>query len=122
MVGREKNLPALYLHLRNIHCFAPPWVGLANVTHAPLSRLPEQDAAELVRNSLGGEALGSELIASVVSKTDGIPLYVLEYSKAVAQTRQARKPAISQRRSTIYCWHGWTVSVKPRLWRRLPRY
>jgi len=68
--------------------FAPRWTGSPGVTLIPLSRLPHEDAAELVRQTLGGEALAEEVVASVVAKTDGIPLYLQEYTKAVAEARQ----------------------------------
>jgi hypothetical protein len=50
----------------------------------PLDRLPEADAAELASQALGG--LSREAVAAVVAKTDGVPLYLLEYAKAMAES------------------------------------
>jgi len=66
--------------------FAPRWARHAHVTLLPLGRLSEADAAELVRHALGGRGLARDVIESVVAKTDGVPLYLLEYAKALAES------------------------------------
>jgi class 3 adenylate cyclase len=63
--------------------FAPSWAAHPGATLLPLGRLPDEDAAELVRQAACG--LEGEAVEAVVAKTDGVPLYLLEYAKAVAE-------------------------------------
>ncbi|CAG0974754.1 partial Adenylate cyclase 1, partial [Gammaproteobacteria bacterium] len=81
--------------------FAPPWVNRPCVTVVPLGRLPNEDSAELVRQTLGEQGLENEIIESVVAKTDGIPLYLMEYTKAVAETRRPDAARDGRRASAI---------------------
>jgi class 3 adenylate cyclase len=54
-----------------------------------LARLRSADASELVRQAFAGQELGSEVMNQVVAKTDGVPLYIEEFTKAVAEAREA---------------------------------
>jgi len=69
--------------------FLPAWATRPRVTVLPLGRLPNEDSAELVRQTLGEGGLADDLVELVVAKTDGIPLYLQEYMKAVAESRQS---------------------------------
>jgi TOMM system kinase/cyclase fusion protein len=66
--------------------FRPPWTGRAHLTQVTLSRLPQRQAAEMTGRVAHGKALPSEVVAQVVAKTDGVPLFVEELTKMVLES------------------------------------
>jgi predicted ATPase len=51
-----------------------------------LPRLPQRQAAELTGRVAGDKALPAEVMAQVVTKTDGVPLFVEELTKMVLES------------------------------------
>jgi class 3 adenylate cyclase/predicted ATPase len=83
-VDRIKTLPALLIITFRAE-FNAPWVGQSRVTSLTLNRLGERDAAGIVAHLVGGKVLPSDVLAEIVERTDGIPLFVEEMTKAVLE-------------------------------------
>jgi class 3 adenylate cyclase/predicted ATPase len=66
--------------------FSPPWTGRSHVTQVTLTRLPRRQAAEMTGRVAGDKALPAEVVAQVVAKTDGVPLFVEELTKMVLES------------------------------------
>src|SRR6185295_320827 len=66
--------------------FRPPWTGRAHLTQVTLPRLPRRQAAEMMDRVAHGKALPPEVVAQVVAKTDGVPLFVDELTKMVLES------------------------------------
>jgi TOMM system kinase/cyclase fusion protein len=66
--------------------FQPPWPQRAHITHLTLSRLPHPQVAEMLLRITGGKALPHEVVAQIVAKTDGVPLFVEELTKMVLES------------------------------------
>jgi predicted ATPase len=66
--------------------FSPPWTGRSHVTQVTLNRLPRRQAAEMTGRVAGDKALPAEVVAQVVAKTDGVPLFVEELTKMVLES------------------------------------
>jgi predicted ATPase len=66
--------------------FSPPWTGRAHLTQMTLPRLPRRQAVEMTGRVAHGKALPSEVVAQVVAKTDGVPLFVEELTKMVLES------------------------------------
>jgi class 3 adenylate cyclase/tetratricopeptide (TPR) repeat protein len=66
--------------------FSPPWTGRSHVTQVTLPRLPRQQATEMTDRIARGKALPTEVVAQVVAKTDGVPLFVEELTKMVLES------------------------------------
>jgi class 3 adenylate cyclase len=66
--------------------FSPPWTGRAHLTQMTLPRLPRRQAAEMTGRVAHGKALPPEVVAQVVAKTDGVPLFVEELTKMVLES------------------------------------
>jgi predicted ATPase len=64
----------------------PPWIGQAHVTSLTLGRLGRGDGASLVAGVMGGKGLSAEIIAEIVDRADGIPLFAEELTKAVLES------------------------------------
>jgi class 3 adenylate cyclase/predicted ATPase len=65
--------------------FQPPWTGQADVSTINLSRLRRREGAELIGRVAGNIALPGDIVAEIVERTDGIPLFVEELTKAVLE-------------------------------------
>ena len=63
--------------------FHPPWPGRAHLTQVTVNRLPRHQAVEVIRQVAHGKALPPEVVAQIVAKTDGVPLFVEELTKMV---------------------------------------
>ena len=66
--------------------FNPPWTGRSHLTQVTLARLPQRQATELTHQVAQGKALPAEVVAQIVAKTDGVPLFVEELTKTVLES------------------------------------
>ena len=83
-VDRIKALPALLIITFRPE-FNAPWVGQPHVTTLTLNRLGERDAATIIERLVGNKDLSADVMAEIVERTDGIPLFVEEMTKAVLE-------------------------------------
>jgi class 3 adenylate cyclase/tetratricopeptide (TPR) repeat protein len=84
-VDRIRGLPILVLMTFRPE-FEPPWAGLANVSLLRLDRLDRQDTRALVEQVAAGRRLPRKMMAQIINKTDGIPLFVEELTKMVLES------------------------------------
>jgi class 3 adenylate cyclase/predicted ATPase len=85
IVDGTRNAPVLVLI--TLRPEGPPIsFGQANVTAVTLSRLSQRQAATLISRMTEGKALPADLVERIVTKTDGIPLFVEELTKAVLES------------------------------------
>jgi class 3 adenylate cyclase len=84
MVDRVRHLPVVLIITFRPE-FEAPWGGQPHVTNLSLNRLGGRDAVALVLGLAGNTPLGSEVVAEIVERTDGVPLFVEELTKAVIE-------------------------------------
>jgi class 3 adenylate cyclase/predicted ATPase len=65
--------------------FTALWGTRSHLNHLTLTRLTFEQAAEMVKRVSGGQTLPPALVQQVVTKTDGVPLFVEELTKAVVE-------------------------------------
>jgi class 3 adenylate cyclase/predicted ATPase len=65
--------------------FPPPWVGQPHVTMLTLGRLNRRDTTALVERVVGDKVLPRAVVHEIVDRTDGVPLFVEELTKAVLE-------------------------------------
>jgi predicted ATPase len=77
--------------------FQPPWTGQPQVTTLSLRRLGPEESDQLVRGIIGNAtALSMEVVNEIVERTDGVPLFLEELTKAVMENAVVSTiPAIS---------------------------
>ena len=75
----------LYMVLTCRPTFQPPWGFRTHLTPLALNRLTPSQAEEMVGQMLGGQRLPAAVLQQIVTKTDGIPLFVEELTKAVVE-------------------------------------
>jgi tetratricopeptide (TPR) repeat protein len=66
--------------------FTPPWAGRSHVTLLSLNRLPLRQRAEMITHVTGGKILPKEIADQIIDRTDGIPLFIEELTKAVVES------------------------------------
>ncbi len=72
--------------------FEPTWVGLPHVTSLILNRLGEREIAALIDGVTGNTPLPANIRDGIIERTDGIPLFVEEMTKAVMEAGAAEAP------------------------------
>src|SRR6516225_3145998 len=65
--------------------FDAPWVGLPYVTALTINRLAEHEVGGMIDRIVGNRPLSASLRQDIVERTDGIPLFVEEMTKAVLE-------------------------------------
>ncbi|MEE8550128.1 MAG: adenylate/guanylate cyclase domain-containing protein, partial [Gemmatimonadota bacterium] len=65
--------------------FVPPWSMRSHMTPITLNRLERSEAEALIWHQANGKQVPSEVIEHIVGKTDGVPLYVEELTKAILE-------------------------------------
>ena len=84
VVDRIKTLPVLLIVTFRPE-FTAPWVGQSHVTSLMLNRLGEREASAIIARLVGNKELPADVMAEIVERTDGIPLFVEEMTKAVLE-------------------------------------
>ncbi|MGX9576745.1 AAA family ATPase [Mesorhizobium sp. f-mel] len=84
IVDRIERLPVLLVVTFRPE-FPPRWTGQSHVTLLTLDRLEQNESAALIDHVTGGRALPAEVQAHILAKTEGVPLFVEELTKAVLE-------------------------------------
>ncbi|MFL5286469.1 MAG: AAA family ATPase [Rhodopila sp.] len=94
LIERIAAWPVLLLALFRPE-FQPPWVGQPHVTLLTLARLDRRDTAAMVAGVSGHVRLPPEMVAEITERTDGVPLFVEEVTKAVLEAGMQASAALS---------------------------
>ena len=92
LVERARRLPVLILMTFRPE-FSPPWAGQPHVTLTMLSRLDQTNGAALIHQIAGNQRLPPEAVGEILNRTDGVPLFVEELTKAVVEARASASGA-----------------------------
>jgi class 3 adenylate cyclase/tetratricopeptide (TPR) repeat protein len=66
--------------------FTAPWVGRPHVTLISLNRLPPRRRVEVISGIAGGKPLPVGIVNQIIDRTDGVPLFIEELTKAVIES------------------------------------
>ena len=66
--------------------FRPPWSSRSYLTQLTLGRLGYAQVEAMIERLTGGKALPMEVVQQIVAKTDGVPLFVEELTKAILES------------------------------------
>jgi class 3 adenylate cyclase/predicted ATPase len=76
--------------------FEPPWIGRSYITALSLNRLDEREMGAIIDRVAGNKSLPESVRQDIIKRTDGIPLFVEEMTKALLEAESevdARKTA-----------------------------
>jgi predicted ATPase len=65
--------------------FEAPWIGQADVTALALNRLGHRDVGAVIDAMVGSKLLPANIRQDIVERSDGVPLFVEEMTKAVLE-------------------------------------
>jgi class 3 adenylate cyclase/predicted ATPase len=65
--------------------FDPPWIGQPHVTALTINRLAQRDIGIMIDRVVGNKLLPESIRQDIIERTDGIPLFVEEMTKAVLE-------------------------------------
>jgi class 3 adenylate cyclase/predicted ATPase len=67
--------------------FEPPWVGQSHVTAIVVNRLTQREIAAMIDRVIGNKPLPGSVRQDILERTDGVPLFVEEMTKAVLEAK-----------------------------------
>jgi len=76
--------------------FEPGWIGQPHVTALSLNRLAPREVSAIIHHIVGNKRLPADIRQDIIERTDGIPLFVEEMTKAVLEAEsegEARRAA-----------------------------
>ncbi len=65
--------------------FDPPWIGQPHVTALTINRLTQRDVGAMIDRVVGNKLLTASIRRDIIERTDGVPLFVEEMTKAVLE-------------------------------------
>jgi len=65
--------------------FEPPWIGRAHVTALTVNRMTEREIGTLIDRVVGNKLLPANVRQDIIKRSDGIPLFIEEMTKAVLE-------------------------------------
>jgi len=83
-VDQIANLPVLLIETFRPE-FEAPWVGQPHVTALAINRLGHREVGKMIDRVVGNERLPADVRKDIIDRTDGIPLFVEEMTKAVVE-------------------------------------
>ena len=77
--------------------FNAPWIGRPHVTPLTINRLGQREVSAMIDGVVGNKSLAESVREDIIERTDGIPLFVEELTKAVleAESHRAAEHAIA---------------------------
>ena len=84
VVDRITDLPVLLIVTFRPE-FNPPWIGQSHVTALTLNRLAARYAGAMIDRVIGNKQLPATIRQDIIERTDGIPLFVEEMTKAALE-------------------------------------
>ena len=101
--------------------FTPPWGSHSYLSQILLSRLSRAQVGLMVEKVTGGKTLPAEVVQQIVSKTDGVPLFVEELTKTVLESVESRESIESEGNSPSPLYVGIPATLQDSLMARLDR-
>ena len=84
VVGRIQTLRVLLIVTFRPE-FNPPWIGQPDVTAMTINRLAHREAGAMIDGVVGDSLLPASVREDIIERTDGIPLFLEEMTKAVLE-------------------------------------
>jgi len=95
VVDRIRTLSVLLIVTFRLE-FVPGWTGKSHVTSLSLNRLARREVGTIIDHIVGNMPLPANMRQDIIERTDGIPLFVEEMTKAVLEAEsesEARRTA-----------------------------
>jgi DNA-binding winged helix-turn-helix (wHTH) protein/tetratricopeptide (TPR) repeat protein len=90
LVEEASGLPLLVIATARPE-FTPPWPNHWYVSTTALTRLARPDVETMIASVARGKALPAEVLDEIVTRTDGVPLFIEELTKTVLESGVLRE-------------------------------
>ena len=87
--------------------FEPPWIGRPYVTALTINRLAERETSAIISRLVGNKLLPPSIRQDIIERTDGIPLFVEEMTKAVLEAGNRRRRGRANSRCARFRRRHW---------------
>ena len=103
-VDRIRNLRVLLIVTYRPE-FDPPWIGGPHVTALTINRLGEREIDAMIDRVVGNKLIPIGIRQDIIERTDGIPLFVEEMTKAVLEAggEEAAERPVAAISSSVCC-------------------
>ena len=95
MLGRTvtiiSTLPVLFVVTYRPE-FKPTWIGPSHVTTFTINRLPRREVDIMIDNLAGDQPIAAGIRQDIMNRSDGVPLFVEEVTKAVLEAVNQTDP------------------------------
>ena len=95
MLGRTvkiiSTLPVLFVVTYRPE-FEPTWIGQSHVTTFTINRLARREVDIMIDNLAGDQPLAASIRQDIINRSDGVPLFVEEVTKAVLEANDQTDP------------------------------
>jgi predicted ATPase/DNA-binding winged helix-turn-helix (wHTH) protein len=88
-VERSRGRPVLLIVTYRPE-FVAPWVGQPHVMTLTVNRLSEREVSSMIDRVASSKALRPDVLSDIVERSDGIPLFVEEITKAVLEAEDLK--------------------------------
>jgi class 3 adenylate cyclase/predicted ATPase len=88
-VDRIRNLGVLLIVTFRPE-FDPPWIGRPYVTALTINRLAKREVGAMIDRLVGNKLMPASIRQDIIERTDGIPLFIEEMTKAVLEADSQR--------------------------------
>jgi predicted ATPase len=125
VIAQAPTVPMLHVLTARSE-FTPPWPQRSHLTPLVLNRLERLQVEALITQRAGGKTLPAEVVQHIITKTDGVPLYVEELTKMLLTSALLREETdqyvLTGPLLTVAIpdtlqdalWPGWISSIKPK--------
>ena len=72
--------------------FEPPWIGQSHVTTLTINRLARPEIGTMIDNLSGKQVIPTNIRQDIIERSDGVPLFVEEVTKAVLEAEHQSVP------------------------------
>ena len=90
LIDRVKTMPLLVV-LTHRPDFQSRWSGQGHVGALDLSKLTRPQSAAIVSTLAGGKTLPGALLEQILTRTDGVPLFVEELTKSILESGELKQ-------------------------------
>jgi class 3 adenylate cyclase/predicted ATPase len=101
--------------------FETPWKSLAHQTAMALNRLTKRQITEMMQRQTNARSLPASVVDQVVARTDGVPLFVEEFTRMVIEAGYLHERAGSMELSGSFPVHEIPATLQDLLMARLDR-
>jgi class 3 adenylate cyclase/tetratricopeptide (TPR) repeat protein len=101
--------------------FTPPWAGRTQLTQVVLHRLTKGQIGEMIRRKTGLDKVPSGLVEQIALRTDGVPLFVEEFTKMLIEAGAVHWTDAEASSSGTFDMHAVPATLHDLLLARLDR-